>query len=78
MEKFVPNGCIVSFFGNLKAFLPKTEISETFVQDASSYLKIGQIVKVRILDVNKEQKRLVVTLKQSSELRMHKRMKSVN
>lgn len=68
VEKFVPNGCIVSFFGNLKAFLPKTEISETFVQDASSYLKIGQIVKVRILDINKEQKRLVVTLKQSSEL----------
>ena len=31
-------------------------------------MKIGQIVKVRILDINKEQKRLVVTLKQSSEL----------
>ena len=68
VEKFVPNGCIVSFFGNLRAFLPKTEISETFVEDASSYLKVGQIVKVRILDINKEQKRLVVTLKQSSEL----------
>lgn len=68
VEKFVPNGCIVKFFGNLRAFLPKTEISETFVDNASNYLKLGQIVKVRVLDINKDEERLIVTLKQSSEL----------
>ncbi|RCK54856.1 rRNA biogenesis protein RRP5 [Candida viswanathii] len=68
VEKFVPNGCIVKFFGNLRAFLPKTEISETFVDNASNHLKLGQIVKVRILDINKDSERLIVTLKQSSEL----------
>ncbi|KAI5969735.1 RRP5 [Candida margitis] len=68
VEKFVHGGAIVSFFGSLRAFLPKTEISETFVNDASKYLKLGQVVNVKILDINKEQKRLVATLKQSSQL----------
>ncbi|CCE78479.1 Piso0_001102 [Millerozyma farinosa CBS 7064] len=68
IEKFVYNGAIVNFFGNLKAFLPKSEISETFVEKASDYLRLGQTVNVRILSVNKEQKRLVVTLKQSVDL----------
>lgn len=68
VEKFVHGGVIVSFFGSLRAFLPKTEISETFVDDASKYLKLGQVVNVKILDINEDQKRLVVTLKQSSQL----------
>ena len=68
VEKFVHGGVLVSFFGSLRAFLPKTEISETFVDDASKYLKLGQVVNVKILDINEEQKRLVVTLKQSSQL----------
>ena len=31
-------------------------------------MKLGQIVKVRVLDINKDEERLIVTLKQSSEL----------
>ncbi|KAI5951425.1 RRP5 [Candida jiufengensis] len=68
VEKFVHGGAIVSFFGSLKAFLPKNEISETFVDDASKYLKLNQVVKVKILDILKDQKRLIVTLKQSTSL----------
>ena len=68
VEKFIHGGAIVSFFGSLRAFLPKTEISETFVDDASKFLKLGQIVKVKILDIKEDQKRVVVTMKQSSEL----------
>ncbi|CAI5756419.1 unnamed protein product [Candida verbasci] len=68
VEKFVHNGCIVSFFGDLRAFLPKNEISETFVDDASNYLKLGQIVKTRILDINKDTQRLIVSLKQSTTI----------
>ncbi|KAI5963375.1 RRP5 [Candida theae] len=68
VEKFVHGGVIVSFFGTLRAFLPKNEISETFVDDASKYLKLGQVVNVKILDINNDERRLVVTLKQSSQL----------
>ncbi|KAG2733152.1 hypothetical protein G9P44_004142 [Scheffersomyces stipitis] len=68
VEKFVHNGAIVSFFGNLRAFLPKNEISETFVSNASDYLRLGQTVNVRVLDVKQEEKRMLVTLRHSSEL----------
>lgn len=65
IEKFVHNGAIVSFFGGLGAFLPKNEISETFVKDAKDFLKKGQTVNVRIMDREEAQQRLIVTLKQS-------------
>ncbi|KAI5963281.1 RRP5 [Candida pseudojiufengensis] len=68
ISKFVHGGVIVSFFGNLKAFLPKNEISETFVDDASKYLKLNQVVKIKILDILDKEKRLIVTLKQSTSL----------
>lgn len=68
VEKFVHNGAIVSFFGNLKAYLPKNEISETFVNQASDHLKLGQTVNVKILNVNESEQRLTVTLRQSIDL----------
>ena len=68
VEKFIFNGVLVSFFGNLAAYLPKVEISETFVHEAKDYLKIGQTVNVRIKEIKQAEKRLVVTLKQSTDL----------
>lgn len=69
VEKFVHNGVVVSFFGDLRAFLPKNEISETFVKDAKDFLKKGQTVNVKIMDRDEDQKRLLVTLKQSDTTR---------
>ena len=68
VEFFVPNGAIVSFFGNLKAYLPKNEISETFVNKASDFLKVGQTVTVKVLNIRKDEGRLIVTMRQSLEL----------
>lgn len=68
VEFFVPNGAIVSFFGNLKAYLPKNEISETFVNEASDFLKVGQTVMVKVLNIRKDEGRLIVTMRQSLEL----------
>ncbi|CAK7902391.1 rRNA biogenesis protein Rrp5p [[Candida] anglica] len=66
--KFVHNGALVAFFGNLSAYLPKNEISETFVNDASDYLKLGQTVNVKVLRIDEQAKRILVTLRQSTEL----------
>lgn len=66
VERFVANGAIVSFFGNLKAYLPKDEISETFVSDPKLFLKLGQSVGVKVKAINDE-KKMLVTLKQASE-----------
>lgn len=68
VEKFVKGGAVVSFFNNLRAFLPNNEISESFVKDAADYLKQYQAVSVRILRFNAENEKISVTLRQSSEL----------
>lgn len=68
VEKFIGTGVLVSFFGNIKAYLPKNEISETFVENARDYLKEGQAVSVRVLNVSPQEGRVTVTLRQSAEL----------
>ncbi|ODQ81552.1 hypothetical protein BABINDRAFT_159828 [Babjeviella inositovora NRRL Y-12698] len=61
-------GAIVSFFGDLKAFLPNSEISETFVKDPAEHLRLGQTVKVTLLAVAKDTKRITVTCRAAAEL----------
>ncbi|KAM9914883.1 hypothetical protein OXX69_000198 [Metschnikowia pulcherrima] len=68
VEKFVPGGAVVSFFGRLRAYLPKNEISETFVADAKDYLRESQAVSVRVLKFTPEDGKITVTLRQAAEL----------
>ncbi|KAG0678674.1 rRNA biogenesis protein rrp5 [Pichia californica] len=68
VEKILPNGCVVSFFGGVSAFLPNSEISETFVENAADFVKLGQTVNVRIVDFNKEQSRCLVSLRISADM----------
>lgn len=68
VDRFVPGGALIQFFGHLRAYLPKNEISETFVQDAKDYLKEGQAVSVRVLSVNPLEGKMSVTLRQAAEL----------
>lgn len=68
VDKFVGSGVLVSFFGYVRAYLPKAEISESFVEDARDFLKEGQAVSVRILSVDPVEKRATVSLRQSTEL----------
>lgn len=68
IQKILPSGCVVSFFGDVSAFLPNAEISETFVQNANDYVKLGQTVKVRVVSVEKDQKKCLVSLRISSEM----------
>lgn len=68
VQKILPSGCVVSFFGNLSAFLPNAEISEAFVQNPSEYVKLGQTVKVRIVSFNKENNKCLVSLRISGDM----------
>lgn len=70
VERFVPNGAIVAFFGNVKAYLPKHEILELFVDNASDVLRVGQLIPVTILSKQTvdEQVRITVTRRQLAEL----------
>ncbi|KAH3669200.1 hypothetical protein WICMUC_005039 [Wickerhamomyces mucosus] len=64
---FKASGAIVSFFGNLKAFLPKSEISETFVNKPEDHLRLGQTITVRITSVDQATQKLSVSCRLSSE-----------
>lgn len=64
---FKPSGAIVSFFGNVKAFLPKAEISETFVRKPEDHLRLGQTITVRVTSVDTETKRATVSCRLSEE-----------
>ncbi|AGO10941.1 AaceriAFR566Cp [[Ashbya] aceris (nom. inval.)] len=67
IESFKPSGCVVSFLGNMKAFLPNKEISEAFVKRAQDHLRLGQTVVVKVLEHDAKQRRVIVTCKVSSD-----------
>lgn len=65
---FVRGGALVTFFGNVKGFLPISEVSETFVENLASVYKLGQTIPLTILEVKQHEKKLIVTARQSTEL----------
>lgn len=56
-----PAGVIVEFFGNTRAFIRRSEISEAFVSNPKDYFRLGQTVTVRILEVDQEQERMLAS-----------------
>lgn len=68
VEKFVGGGAVVSLFNNLRAYLPKSEISETHVKEALDFLRLGQAVSARILLCSPAEGKITVTLRQAFEL----------
>ncbi|CDO92420.1 unnamed protein product [Kluyveromyces dobzhanskii CBS 2104] len=67
VEIFKPNGCVISFFNNIKAFIPNKEISEAFVKKAQEHLRLGQTVLVKILNHDFERNRIIASCKISAE-----------
>ncbi|SCV05898.1 LANO_0H17612g1_1 [Lachancea nothofagi CBS 11611] len=67
VEIFKTNGCVVSFLGGLRGFLPNSEISEAFVKNPQDHLRMGQTVIVKVLQHSEENNRVIVTCKVSSE-----------
>ncbi|CCK72299.1 Rrp5p KNAG_0J02180 [Huiozyma naganishii CBS 8797] len=66
VEVFRKTGCIVSFFGGVRGFLPNAEISEVFVKKPEQHLRLGQTVVVRLLKVDAEDSRILATCKVSN------------
>ncbi|KAK2599188.1 rRNA biogenesis protein rrp5 [Conoideocrella luteorostrata] len=61
--KLQPNGAHIQFYGSLKGFLPIAEMSEAYIRDPTEHFRIGQVVNVHVLDVDPEQRRLIVSCK---------------
>ncbi|OAR05867.1 hypothetical protein LLEC1_06397, partial [Akanthomyces lecanii] len=61
--KLERSGARIQFYGELRGFLPISEMSEAYIRDPTEHFRVGQVVSVHVLDVNPEQRRLVVSCK---------------
>lgn len=56
-------GALMQFFGNVRGFLPTSEMSDTFLDDPRGRFRIGQVITVRAVAVYPEQERMTVSCK---------------
>lgn len=56
-------GAKVRFYGDITAWLPVAEMSEAFMDDATRHFTKGQVVNVRVLSVNPEERQMLVSCK---------------
>lgn len=57
------SGAKVRFYGSLTAWLPVAEMSEAYVADATKHFSKGQVVNVRVISINKEERQMLVSCK---------------
>ncbi|KKY24572.1 putative rrna biogenesis protein rrp5 [Diplodia seriata] len=59
--KILPAGAIVQFYGELRGFLPVSEMSEAYIKDPAEHFRVGQTVTVNALSVNAEQDKMTLS-----------------
>ena len=63
----LPSGAVVQFYGYVRAFLPISEMSESFIQNPKDHFRSGQVVRVHVISVDAEGKRMIVSCKDPSK-----------
>ncbi|KAF2104800.1 nucleic acid-binding protein [Rhizodiscina lignyota] len=66
--KLIPSGAVVQFYGNVRGFLPVSEISDSFIKDPSQHFRLGQVITVRALDVDPNEEKLTVSCRSATVL----------
>lgn len=61
-----PNGAVVQFYGNVRAWLPVAEMSEAYISDPSQHFRQGQTVMVHAISVDADSNELKVSCKDAS------------
>lgn len=64
--KLQSNGAVVQFYGNVRAWLPVSEMSEAYISDPSQHFRLGQTVNVHALSVDAAENELKVSCKDPS------------
>jgi rRNA biogenesis protein RRP5 len=70
--KIQPSGAVVQFYGSLKGYLPKGEMSEAFIRDPAEHFKVGQSINVYVQDVDLEKGKLTVSCKDPAAFGLEK------
>lgn len=65
--KFMAFGAFVELFPGVEGLVHINEITDENIAKPSDVLEIGQMVKVKVLDVNKENKRISLSIKEAVE-----------
>ncbi|KAJ5356723.1 Nucleic acid-binding OB-fold [Penicillium concentricum] len=60
------HGAVVQFYGEVRGFLPVSEMSEAYIQDPAQHFRLGQVVNVHALSVDASLGRLAVSCKDPS------------
>ncbi|KAF2489783.1 rRNA biogenesis protein-like protein RRP5 [Lophium mytilinum] len=65
LMKVTSAGAVVQFYGEIKAWLPISEMSEAYIDDPTIHFRVGQVVNVRVLsnELKGEDQKLVVSCK---------------
>ena len=61
----LPTGAVMQFYGAVRAFLPASEMSESFIEDPRAHFRIGQVLEPWILSVQPSAAKMLVTCKDS-------------
>lgn len=61
-KEVVKGGLIAEINGGIRAFIPASHVSTKFVENLGEY--VGKNVKVKVLEVDKQRKRIVASIKQ--------------
>ncbi|KAI1815861.1 nucleic acid-binding protein [Poronia punctata] len=70
--KVLDNGAVVQFYGNLRGFLPVSEMSEAYIRDPKEHFRAGQVVTVHVLNFDAEAQKLFVSCKDPSAFGIEK------
>ena len=68
-----PYGAFISLEDDISGLLHISEITDSFVSDLNKYVQIGKVVKVKILDIDFEQKHAKLSLKAVKNIKNRKR-----
>ncbi|KAK3295771.1 uncharacterized protein B0H64DRAFT_432451 [Chaetomium fimeti] len=68
------HGAIVQFYGQLRGFLPVSEMSEAYISDPKEHFRVGQTVSIYIISFDPEARRLIVSCKDPSAFGLEKQL----
>ncbi|KAK3996039.1 rRNA biogenesis protein rrp5 [Cladorrhinum sp. PSN332] len=67
-------GAIVQFYGQLRGFLPVSEMSEAYIHDPKEHFRVGQTVSVYVLSFDPEENRMIISCKDPSAFGLDKQL----
>ncbi|OCK79630.1 nucleic acid-binding protein [Lepidopterella palustris CBS 459.81] len=59
-------GAVVQFYGDVRAWLPVSEMSEAYIDDPTKHFRVGQVVNVHVLSVDPAEGKMCVSCKDPS------------